>query len=190
MSTKPNDIQLYKTVVKQAKKKFLVWPSIYASSWVVREYKKQGGTYTGTKSTTVGLRQWFDEKWIDVCELPKEIPCGRPDVIGGAKKYPYCRPTKKFNKFTPKLASTLSEKQIRSRCRRKKSNPYERIKKEPQKKRKTRAKTHDLKKPSNRRISMKKKRNTRTKTHKPKKTSNRRISTKKKRKTGKKYGSK
>ena len=33
-----------------AKRKFDVYPSAYANAWLVREYKKRGGTYrTGTK---------------------------------------------------------------------------------------------------------------------------------------------
>ena len=31
--------------VGQAKKKFDVYPSAYENAWLVREYKKRGGTY-------------------------------------------------------------------------------------------------------------------------------------------------
>jgi len=36
---------LYSRVKAEAKRKFDVFPSAYASAWLVREYKKRGGTY-------------------------------------------------------------------------------------------------------------------------------------------------
>ena len=44
-SPKPNNSQLYNRVKGEAKKKFKAFPSAYASAWIVREYKKRGGTY-------------------------------------------------------------------------------------------------------------------------------------------------
>ena len=32
-----------------AKRKFAVFPSAYANAWLVREYKKRGGKYSGKK---------------------------------------------------------------------------------------------------------------------------------------------
>ena len=32
-----------------AKRKFDVYPSAYANAWLVREYKKRGGKYSGKK---------------------------------------------------------------------------------------------------------------------------------------------
>jgi hypothetical protein len=32
-------------VKAEAKRKFAVYPSAYANAWLVREYKKRGGTY-------------------------------------------------------------------------------------------------------------------------------------------------
>ena len=43
---RPLNITLYNKVKNEAKRKFDVWPSAYASSWLVREYKKRGGKYT------------------------------------------------------------------------------------------------------------------------------------------------
>ena len=43
---KPKKPQLYARVKNEAKKKFKSWPSAYASAWLVREYKKRGGTYS------------------------------------------------------------------------------------------------------------------------------------------------
>ena len=42
---KPKNAALYARVKAAAKKKFDVYPSAYANAWLVREYKKRGGTY-------------------------------------------------------------------------------------------------------------------------------------------------
>jgi len=42
---KPKNPALYARVKAAAKKKFDVYPSAYANAWLVREYKKRGGTY-------------------------------------------------------------------------------------------------------------------------------------------------
>ena len=41
----PVNKALYARVKAEAKRKFDVYPSAYANAWVVREYKKCGGTY-------------------------------------------------------------------------------------------------------------------------------------------------
>jgi hypothetical protein len=41
----PKNKALYARVKAEAKRKFDVWPSAYASAWLTREYKKRGGTY-------------------------------------------------------------------------------------------------------------------------------------------------
>ena len=41
----PVDKELYNRVKAAAKRKFPVYPSAYANAWLVREYKKRGGTY-------------------------------------------------------------------------------------------------------------------------------------------------
>ena len=41
----PADKELYERVKQAAKRKFKVYPSAYANAWLVREYKKRGGTY-------------------------------------------------------------------------------------------------------------------------------------------------
>lgn len=42
---KPTNPTLYARVKAEAKRKFKVYPSAYANAWLVREYKKRGGTY-------------------------------------------------------------------------------------------------------------------------------------------------
>jgi hypothetical protein len=41
----PTNKALYSRVKAAAKRKFAVYPSAYANVWLVREYKKRGGTY-------------------------------------------------------------------------------------------------------------------------------------------------
>ena len=41
----PVNKALYARVKAEAKRKFAVYPSAYANAWLVREYKKHGGTY-------------------------------------------------------------------------------------------------------------------------------------------------
>ena len=41
----PRNKSLYEEVKAAAKAKFDVYPSAYANAWLVREYKKRGGTY-------------------------------------------------------------------------------------------------------------------------------------------------
>ena len=44
-SATPKNKALYARVKAEAKKKFDVYPSAYANAWLVRTYKKRGGTY-------------------------------------------------------------------------------------------------------------------------------------------------
>lgn len=46
----PKNKELYARVKQAAKRKFDVYPSAYANAWLVREYKKRGGTYTTESS--------------------------------------------------------------------------------------------------------------------------------------------
>ena len=42
---KKKNAALYARVKAEAKRKFDVYPSAYANAWLVRTYKKRGGTY-------------------------------------------------------------------------------------------------------------------------------------------------
>ena len=44
-SQKPKNPALYSRVKAEPKRKFKVYPSAYANAWLVRTYKKRGGTY-------------------------------------------------------------------------------------------------------------------------------------------------
>ena len=41
----PANPTLYAKVKREAKAKFKIWPSAYGSGWLVKEYKRRGGTY-------------------------------------------------------------------------------------------------------------------------------------------------
>ena len=72
-----------------------------------------------------GLSRWFSEEWIDVCKLPKIVPCGRKNTRNG--KYPYCRPRYKISSKTPTIARSLSNSEIKRRCSKKRRNPYKKV---------------------------------------------------------------
>ena len=129
----PTNKSLYNKVKSEAKKRFKKWPSAYGSGWLVREYKRRGGKYREgsskksyrQRSKGKGLTRWFDEKWINICKLPKKVACGRSKSM--KKNYPYCRPSKRINSQTPVLASELSKAEIKRRCSRKRKSPYKRL---------------------------------------------------------------
>jgi hypothetical protein len=125
----PNNKILYQKVKREAKKRFKVWPSAYASGWLVKEYKRRGGTYSGKKNNKKGIGRWFEEKWINVCKLPKKVACGRPktSLSDWKKKYPYCRPSKRVTKGTPKTSGELTKSEIQKRCRQKRRSPMKRV---------------------------------------------------------------
>ena len=81
--SKPLDMKLYRQIKHEADNVYKK-PSAYKSGWVVKEYKKRGGKYKGSK-TDEGLTRWFLENWKDV----------------GNKNYPVYRPTIRINKHTP-----------------------------------------------------------------------------------------
>jgi hypothetical protein len=122
---------LYQKVVREAKSKFDVWPSAYASGWVVKEYKRRGGGYKSRskrrRSRSNGLSRWFSEKWVDVCKLPKIVACGRRRSNNNIRKYPYCRPLYRVSRKSPRGVSSLSKREIRRRCRSKRMDPKRRV---------------------------------------------------------------
>lgn len=121
----PIDKKLYLQVVNDAKRTFKVWPSAYASGWVVHEYKRRGGAYQLSRQTS-SLKRWFDEKWVDVCYLPKIVPCGRT-TDDRNHPYPYCRPLHRITPSTPQTLRELSRNELKSRCRRKRRSPQKRV---------------------------------------------------------------
>ena len=97
----PTNKKLYQQIVSEAKTRFLVWPSAYASGWVVRTYLSRGGTYLPSKQDKP-LARWYNQHWINVChylETGEKTPCGRPKA--SLHEYPYCRPDKRISADTP-----------------------------------------------------------------------------------------
>ncbi len=117
--------KLYAKVKSEAKRKFKVWPSAYASSWLVKTYKKRGGKYKGSRRRSRGVGRWHREKWVDVCYWPRRVTCARSK---SRKKYPYCRPSVRVSSKTPRLAQSLSKRQIKRLCSKKRRNPKKRMK--------------------------------------------------------------
>lgn len=97
MAPVPTNPRLYAAAKAEAKRRFAVWPSAYASGWLVREYKRRGGGYRGEKlSGGGGLKEWFAQNngtgWVD-CKTGK--PCGRKSAkVRDPTRpgYPACRP--------------------------------------------------------------------------------------------------
>lgn len=110
--------KLYNKIKSEAKKKFIKYPSIYANAWVVKEYKKRGGKFKGSKpSSNTGLKRWFKEEWVDLTRKKKSgkgyESCGRKSASTRGK-YPVCRP--KYivsSKKTPRTYSELTISQIK-----------------------------------------------------------------------------
>lgn len=95
----PINLELYKIVKKEADRKFDK-PSAYKSGWLVKEYKKRGGEYSGKKPNK-GLTRWFKEDWKDI----------NPNKTKNT--YPVYRPTKRITKDTPLTASEIDPVQAK-----------------------------------------------------------------------------
>jgi len=52
VKNQPVNKSLYAKVKNEAKRKFKKYPSAYANKWIVREYKKRGGTYKSIKKNS------------------------------------------------------------------------------------------------------------------------------------------
>lgn len=137
MKNQPIDKKLYRKVVREAKQKFMVWPSAYASGWVVKTYKARGGKYKTIESQkktadTRPLDRWYKQNWVNVCAYVERgvlESCGRHKAQW--QDYPYCRPEKRISPQTPMTLSEILEKlgktEIIRRCQQKRRNPREKI---------------------------------------------------------------
>lgn len=119
MTSKPRplDRALYDDVVAEAKDRFAVWPSAYASGWVSKTYKARGGRYGGERTPDRGITKWFREKWVDLSRpihdedgnLVGYEPCGREHAH--QSDYPKCRPLKEAMRMSPReVASAIRRK--------------------------------------------------------------------------------
>jgi len=104
---RPLDAALYAAVIAEAKERFAVWPSAYASGWVVQTYKARGGRYSDERDPSEGIAKWFDEEWVDLSRpihdddgnLIGYEPCGRAQ--SSQRAYPKCRPKAEAMRMTP-----------------------------------------------------------------------------------------
>jgi len=100
MSSIPSNVvnkSLYSRAKTKANKKYGAKTGAYKSMYIVSEYKRMGGKYTGPKKQS-GTTRWNKEKWIQVTPFiknGKKIACGSSNKKGKA-----CRPTRKL-KGTP-----------------------------------------------------------------------------------------
>ena len=132
----PTNPALYASATKKVKSRVKTWPSAYASGQVVNEYKRSGGRYSCSKSNKStkfdfglsGLDRWFKERWLNVCFLPKKVPCGTADRVTQSKKPgKYCRPSVRVNSRTPKTLSEISPAKRKAMCSKKKKNPKQKV---------------------------------------------------------------
>ena len=120
-------LKIKRKIQKDVKAKNRRWGA-YDSGRLVREYKNEGGKYSGTKKSKTdstkssNLDRWYREKWIDACAWPKIISCGRTKA-SIKSKVTYCRPSKIIDSNTPKTVQELTKKQIKKRCIKKSKNP-------------------------------------------------------------------
>jgi len=73
----------------------------------------EGKTKPTNKSNKGALQRWSDERWLNLNALKDkgiELPCGTK--YKGQKEPTVCRPKKKVNEKTPKLAGQFTKKQI------------------------------------------------------------------------------
>lgn len=115
-----------------AQKKFKKYPSAYANGYAVQVCKGLKPDYKGIikkekykESENQSLKRWFKEKWVDVCSNKS---CGRKKAT--LKDYPYCRPTVRVNKKTPKTRDEFSKTEIKKLCKEKKKNPLKKMSKQ------------------------------------------------------------
>lgn len=118
----PLNPTLYARVKELANKKFTARTGVYRSAWIIRQYKKKGGTFQpqAKSSKAQGLLRWFREKWVDLRRpLPNKSgyePCGRTK---NTKQYPLCRPSKRITNKTPKTYREIPKQRIAKAMREK-----------------------------------------------------------------------
>jgi hypothetical protein len=127
-SPKPVNITLYNNVKSLTNKKFKSPSGVYRSAWIVKEYKKRGGTYKSPKSKKmIGLKRWFKENWVDLNRPVGKNSKGKIiyDKCGRSRKkekYPLCRPSKRITSKSPTTYKELSKYSISKAKKLKKSS--------------------------------------------------------------------
>tara|TARA_B100000524_G_scaffold333617_1_gene221582 strand:+ start:886 stop:1401 length:516 start_codon:yes stop_codon:yes gene_type:complete len=109
MAAVPADRALYERVKREARRRFDTWPSAYASGWLVREYKRRGGTFPGlggvrSEGRRAGIGRWFRERWVQVRPYllrAEVVDCGSGDAAKA------CRPLRRVDERTPATVGEL-----------------------------------------------------------------------------------
>ena len=95
----PSNPTLYNKVKKYADTVYSK-PSAYKSGFIVKTYKKHGGTYIEDDKPK-DLQRWFKEQWTDI----------------GNQDYPVFRPTKIISKDTPLIASEIKPSNLKKQIK-------------------------------------------------------------------------
>jgi phage-related protein (TIGR01555 family) len=109
------DEELHSRAVSAAKAKFKVWPSAYASGYVVQQYKqmykKKHGSLSGAFKSDEGdlhaddLDKWFKEKWVRIGANGEILgPCGAREEKEGKPK---CLPQAKAQAMSKEERQTI-----------------------------------------------------------------------------------
>lgn len=95
----PSDINLYNQVKLYAN---LIYekPSAYKSGFIIRKYKQLGGKFLEDNQKKK-LKQWFNEKWLDI----------------GHENYPVYRPSIKINKSTPLTIDEIDSNNLKKQIK-------------------------------------------------------------------------
>jgi hypothetical protein len=111
--SEPVNKALYEKSKRMATEKFTSPTGAYRSMWIVRQYKKMGGTYTRRKNSSK-LERWRKEMWVDLNQQNGKggyERCGHKNTQNN--KYPLCRPSKTISKDTPRKYQDINESSIR-----------------------------------------------------------------------------
>lgn len=109
------DKELHSRAVAAAKSKFKVWPSAYASGYVVQQYKRMykekhgstAGAFKGDSGEIYAddLEQWFQEKWVRIGANGEIMgPCGAREEREGKPK---CLPQAKAQALSQEERQTI-----------------------------------------------------------------------------------
>jgi DNA adenine methylase len=109
---KPLDQKLYDDIKAEIYKKNPKH-SLFRSAQIAKEYKKRGGKWDTKKKPEMGIRKWFNQKWItlnDYYHKDEVVPCGSSDTYEKYDEYPLCRPMDIAKKLGKKKIGQMLEK--------------------------------------------------------------------------------
>lgn len=118
MSNKFLDKDIYNRAKNLADEKYKKH-SAYKSMYMMEQYEKLGGRINKNLKKS-GTDKWLKEKWKNLSPIAMGIESNIKNLTACGEKHPkqkknptICRPTKKVNKDTPKLAQSFSKSQIK-----------------------------------------------------------------------------